>query len=317
MIDKDKYSCTSNTAKLLKHLDRLKNLQNGFVTPIMLHVIPTHRCQLNCVHCCFKNRKDRNADMPLDIFIKAISRFFTLNTKAIEFTGGGDPTLWPYINEAMIICHSLDMKIGLITNGLALDKIKYKEWFDWVRVSLNTLDYRDTINLHDLAQTTRVSFCYIWNDNAPDNFNKVVEFSNSHKIVCRVAPDCIQPLDKIQLEINHIQNVLSRYKNNDYVFLSDFNIDLHRKNNNCRIHMIKPCLYLDGWIYACPSAELAMENNKQIQHKTRICYVDDIVNFYLEGGLTTFEFDCSYCKYVQQQELLEAVLMETEFNDFC
>jgi MoaA/NifB/PqqE/SkfB family radical SAM enzyme len=251
------------------------------------------------------------------MFESAVVDFATLGVKSLEFTGGGEPTLWPHIDRAMELCKKLGLKMGLITNGLALDNIEDPSKLDWVRVSLNTLDYKSGIELGGLPEKTKVTFCYIWNDNAPGNFDKVVEFANYHKIVCRVAPDCIQPLDRIELEIAHIRKVLSGYESNNYVFLSDFNIDLHRNNNDCRIHMIKPCLYLDGWVYACPSAELAIENDKQIQHKTRICTVDNIIDFYTKDGLKKFEFDCSYCKYVKQQEILEAILTETECNEFC
>lgn len=318
MLDSDKYTCTSNIVKLFKHLDKLSNIQKGIISPVMVHVIPTHRCQLDCVHCCFKNREDKNADMSYLTFIEAIKQFHKLGVKALEFTGGGEPTLWPYLNSAVSECYKKNIKVGLITNGLALDRLKYPEMYDWIRISLNTLDYKDYIVLRDIPDLTKVTFCYIWNDNSPEKFSKVIDFANFHKIICRVAPDCIQSLDRIQIEIDHIKRQISKYKKNEYVFLSDFNINLYRKNNDCRIHMIKPCLYLDGWVYACPSAELAVENDKQIQYKTRICKYTEITDFYTNNkALKSFSFDCSYCKYVQQQEILEALLTETECNDFC
>lgn len=309
---------TSNVTKLLKHLDKLKGLQEGTVSPIMVHFIPTHRCQLDCVHCCFKNRKDKKADMPFDWFVEALSNFSLLGTQALEFTGGGEPTLWPVINRAMAYAKHLGFHMGIITNGLNGGGITHWEWFDWVRVSLNTLDYRDDIDLSYLNNIP-ISFCYIWNTYSLRSIGKVVEFSNKHKIVCRVAPDCIVPTWQIKSQINAIRQVLSQFENNEYVFLSDFNIDFDASvAKRCRIHMIKPCLYLDGWVYACPSAELAVENDRQIQPKTRICKYDEIYKWYKSPeALGPKGFDCSYCKYVQQQELLEALLTETQFNEFA
>lgn len=317
MIRKD-YSVTSNIAKLLKHLDTLQNLQRGIVRPIMIHAIPTHRCQLNCVHCCFKNRKDKTADMSLEWFMEGMKQFRQLGTKAIEFTGGGDPTLWPPINEAMGYLRRLGFRMGIITNNLAADKIEHWEWFDWVRVSLNTLDYRDNIEL-DYLKNTYTSFCYIWNEHSVKNINRVIKFANDHKTICRVAPDCIVPLHKIQEQMDVIRGVLNHgHPENEYVFLSDFNIDLKRRNHDCRIHMIKPCFYLDGWVYSCPSAELAVENDKQIQPKTKVCKYDEIYKWYHNPeALMPRDSDCSYCKYVKQQELLEDLLAETTFNEFA
>ena len=118
------YSYTSNVVKLLKHLNKMQSLQDGVVSPIMVHTIPTHRCQLNCVHCCFKNRKDKKEDIPLEWWKEGMKQFNDIGTKALEYTGGGDPTLWPYINEGSEYAHSLGYHMGCITNGVSLDKVE-------------------------------------------------------------------------------------------------------------------------------------------------------------------------------------------------
>lgn len=315
MLDRDKYSCTSNVVKLLKHTTKLGLLQKGIISPVMVHIIPTHRCQLNCVHCCFRNRKNKLADMSFEVFCKGIDDFVNLGVGAFEFTGGGDPLLWPHLDEAIRHLKYKRRNIGLITNGLVHRSSLVL--LDWIRISLNTLDYVDLDITKFLDDRIPITFCYIWNSYSDDNISKIVEYANGHRIVCRVAPDCIQPLDKIEADISHIKVRLSEFKDNRYVFLSDFNINTVRKDNKCRIHMIKPCFYLDGWVYACPSAELAMENDKQVQESTRICKHDDILRFYSKNASKSYDFPCSYCKYVQQQEFLEILLTETDFNEFC
>jgi hypothetical protein len=209
--------------------------------------------------------------------------------------------------------------MGVITNGLGIENVKDWTLFDWVRVSLNTLEYKDNLDIQLLLDSNiDISFCYIWNETAHKHFSKIIDFSNKYKIACRVAPDCITTLDKISDQLNFIDSQLKLYPDNEYVLLSDFNIDLYRPNNDCRIHMIKPCLYLDGYLYACPSAELAIENNKQIAPKTRVCYHTEILDFYKsKEAIKKRELDCSYCKYVKQQAILEALLMDTKHNDFA
>ena len=313
------YSYTSNIAKLFKHLDELKRLQNGLVAPIMVHAITTHRCQLNCDHCCFKNRKNKLADMDYEVWKEAIGQFASLGTRALEFTGGGDPVMWPHINDGIEFARMCFMKLGMITNGIGIDRVEDWNQFEWVRVSLNTLDYRSKLNIKTLRLSRAdISFCYIWNKHSDKNIGRIIEFANKHEIACRLAPDCIKPVNEIEAEMKHIRSVLSTFKDNKYVLLSDFNIDLFRPNNDCRIHMIKPCFYVDGYIYACPSAELALENDKQISSKVRICRYDEILKFYRsEEATKKREYDCSYCKYVKQQAILEALLMDTIHNDFA
>jgi MoaA/NifB/PqqE/SkfB family radical SAM enzyme len=285
----------------------------------MVHIIPTHRCQLSCVHCCFKNKKDKTADMPWAMFEMAMSQFSYLGTRALEFTGGGDPALWPYINEAVEWGHKNGFAMGIITNGLGDDKIKDWSKFKWVRVSLNTLEYRDLDLSH--LHGCHISFCYIWHENSAEFLHHIVQFSNDHQIVCRMAPDCIQPLEGIEKTLEVMKGSLAAYEvyhENKYVFVSDFNVETVRSSNSCYIHMIKPCLYLDGWVYACPSAELAVENDRQVQEKTRICTYDHVASFYRSPeAIQPREYDCSFCKYVAQQDLLDALLLSTDFNEFA
>lgn len=313
------YSYTSNIVKLLKHLPKLQMLQNGVVSPIMVHCIPTHRCQLNCVHCCFKNREDRTKEMSIETWKKGISQFHSIGVRALEFTGGGDPLLWSHLNEGVSFAKSLGMNIGLITNGIGAKVVKDWSVFDWVRVSLNTLEYRNDLNVNSIKKKTRVSFCYIWHDGSEKFIDRVIQFSNEHKIACRLAPDCIQELDKIDKLMVKARNYLSLFKKNKYVFLSDFNVSTERRRFwDCRIHMIKPCFYLDGWVYSCPSAELAVENNKQVQPAGRLCKVGDIKTFYESRMvLKPRKQTCSYCKYALQQNFLEQLLTPTEFNEYA
>jgi len=315
-----KFSCTSNNVKLFKHLDILSDLQFGKVTPIMVHTMPTHRCQLNCAYCCFKNREDKTLDLSFDKLTEGILQFYSIGTRAVEITGGGDPTLYPYINEYISFLHKLGMKIGVNTNGIDYDKVECWEYCDWVRLSLNVLDYLPTVNVEGILKSgTTVTFCYIWNEmSTKDIFDNVISIANSFKIPCRVAPDCIVPVKSINDNVDMLRELLAGYKNNQYVFLSDFNIDTIRPNTDCRIFMIKPCLYTDGNVYACPSSELAVENKSKIFSGSKICRYDEVKNFYSSAeALQPKKIECSYCKYVKQQIVLEDVLTETTFNEFA
>jgi len=310
------YSITSNTVKLLKHLPKLANIQRGVVAPIMVHVVPTHRCQLNCVHCCFKNREDRTKDFPLGQFKEAMGKFRRLGTRAIEFTGGGEPTLWSPINLAIEYLYMMGFKMGIITNGLNVGSIKRWDWFEWIRISLNTLEYKE-LDLKGFPKW-KISFCYIWHSRSHKHIEKVVDFANKNKIICRIAPDCIKSPRAIETSMAGIRQALKKFPKNKYVFLSDFNVITKRRNLDCRIHMIKPALYLDGWVYACPSSELAVENGRRMHPKFRVCQYYEIEDFYhSEKSILPRIGNCSYCKYSAQQDLLEDLLTETEFNEFA
>jgi len=312
------FSHTSNTVKLYKHLDRLVKLQSGVVSPIMVHLSPTHKCQMHCAHCCFKNRHDKTLEMPLEVMIEGINQFYVLGTRAVEITGGGEPTLYSHINETITFLNSLGMHMGINTNALESQRVEHWECFDWVRVAFNALDFYDNINIDPIRKSgAYISGCYIWNDlTTLETFKKIVAFASEHKIVCRIAPDCIKSLKEIDQAVESVREIVKEF-GNEYVFLSDFNIDTYRHNNNCYLHLIKPFFYTDGFVYPCPSMELAHEHDYQVNHEYRVCRYDDVLNFYRNDALNIPERTCSYCKYAKQQIVLEEVLTETTFNEFA
>lgn len=313
------YSCTSNTVKLYKHLDTLKGLQEGSVVPIMVHMIPTHRCQMECSYCCFKNRKNKKLDMPFEMMKSGVLDFYKLGTRSVELTGGGDPTLYPHINDTLEFLYGLGVNIGFITNTVDSQLVKHWEYCSWVRVSLNTLDYYDEMNIGPIRDSgAYISGCYIWNERSTiKTLEQVATFAEKEKIICRIAPDCITTGAEIEKTIVELREIINWFHGNEYIFLSDFNITTDRPNHDCRIHMIKPCFYADGYVYSCPSTELAHENNHDIAISARVCKYDEIFDFYTGGEAIKKTFrDCSYCKYAKQQVILEEVLTETTFNEF-
>ena len=317
MDTSDQYSITSNVPKMYKHLDKLKMIQDyfnepygvkGHISPVMIHFIPTHNCQLKCVHCCFKNRGAAD-DISIEVTEEAMYQFNSLGVKAIELSGGGEPTKWKHLDYFMNNWSS-QFKVGIITNGV--DVLKNQERYEWVRVSLNPIDYGITPNLPD-SDKTFVSTCYIWNKNSKKHIDEVGKFCKDNDIICRVAPDCIQDLELIEADMGEIDAYIEDHEN---LFLSDFNINLNRANHRCYMSLWKPCFYLDGNVYACPSSELSVENEKQMSDKFKVCSYEDIYEYYT-GKAEITEHDCSYCKYSDQNKVIDDVLMDLNHIDFA
>uniref|UniRef100_A0A6M3K4M2 Uncharacterized protein n=1 Tax=viral metagenome TaxID=1070528 RepID=A0A6M3K4M2_9ZZZZ len=184
---------------------------------------------------------------------------------------------------------------------------------------MNMLDYCDNINISPIKKVgAYISGCYIWNDlSTPETLERVVRFANDEKIACRIAPDCIVNLKRLDESVDVVRKIIENASRSEYVFLSDFNIDTHRHNQKCYIHMIKPFFYTDGYVYPCPSTELAIENDAQVPGGFKLCRYDDIIDFYQNRALSIHDKPCSYCKYAKQQVVLEEILTETGFNEFA
>ena len=124
-------------------------------------------------------------------------------------------------------------------------------------------------------------------------------------------------------DIETIRSIIENYEQDrgrklKYAFLSDFNFKGERRNDHCYMHMVKPFLFTDGYVYACPSAELSIENNYNYVPESQfaVCDIDGIEEFYSKPP-TLRHHACHYCKYAIQNELIDDILTETEHNDFA
>lgn len=310
-------SYTSNVTKLLKHLDKLQGIQNGVVSPIMVHLAITNVCNLKCSFCCFANRK-RSEILSFDDVKTVLNQFKQIGTKAVEFTGGGEPLLHPNINDIAQYAYDSGYSLGVCTNGTCLRKIKNWDLFKWVRLGLYFVDNEYSIDIEYLKQFTKVdvSGAYVWDNPDISLFYKMISFAEENKIPTRIAVNAIKPPDEILKDMDTVKYQMSSLGKLNHVFLSDFNLQVERRNDNCYIHMIKPFVFPDRNVYACPSAELAVENKVNVNPEFKLCDIDHIVDFYKQG-VSVRKHKCSFCKYSQQNELIEDILERTTHNDFA
>jgi MoaA/NifB/PqqE/SkfB family radical SAM enzyme len=317
-------SITSNVEKLIScHPDSLEKIANGENSPILLHLSPTNVCDSACIHCCFSGR-DKTLNLPFDLLKDSINQFKELGIKSVEFTGGGEPTMYGFperkwlINPAIeYVVDKQNLALGMNTNGLNVERITEENWkkFSWVRVALNVFDSKNEKriekfkeNVQKIKELTNVTACYIVpREIGFKNLEAVVEYANKENITTRIAPDCIQTCEEIANTTNLIRKNLNSYGNQKKAILSDFNIYLfERKNKNCMSPVIKPFLFTDGFVYACPSSELAPENGRTMQPKFKICHGSEVIKTY--KNLIFKKQSCSYCKYSAQNDFLQKLI---------
>lgn len=316
------HSYTSNEVKLFKHLDSLKSFQAGKAKPVMFHIAPTNYCNMKCSHCCFDGR-DTQEQLTSKDLISALTQMYWVGAKSIEWTGGGEPTLHPDLANLTEFAKGLDFHVGMCTNGLVYRKDMDYELFDWIRVSLNIFDQTKSLdkwkdNVRRMSYYTKVTSCYVASKDMPlKKFKDISKFATEYKIPTRITPDCIQPKEGIEKLIGKLNHYKTIAGDSEYVFISDFNIDLgDREDNFCAMHSIKPFLFADGYIYPCPSSELAPENNKTVPKKFRLCHMEDIEEYY-KKPVEIKNNDCSYCKYTNQNNILHSIIKEVEDDKFC
>lgn len=81
-------------------------------------VYPTYVCNQNCTWCEYnaENAEHHNI-MKREDFAKLIADLDALGVKGIEFCGGGEPTLHPYLPEAIRELARRGISVGILTNG--------------------------------------------------------------------------------------------------------------------------------------------------------------------------------------------------------
>lgn len=129
-----------NPYKILCWRDRIDEILEGKMPyPVALEIDPTNKCSSNCAWCMFKNfREEKGVSLPFRI-VEGVLSELKGETKAVTFTGGGEPLVHPKINDMMRTAKELQYQVGLVTNGDLLnghiDTIN--ETCRYVRVSLD------------------------------------------------------------------------------------------------------------------------------------------------------------------------------------
>lgn len=139
--------------KLYLHPDKVKSILSKQIDscyPISVELTLTNACNLKCVYCsdqelCARQGRDKNFD--ICILKKLFEDLAKGGTKGITFEGGGEPTLYPDFEEAVLYAKKQGLAVGLITNGTARLSENILKEFEWIRVSLDASTAVEYYNL--------------------------------------------------------------------------------------------------------------------------------------------------------------------------
>lgn len=314
---------TSNTAKLLKHLPMLHAMQTAKkVQPVMIHLAPLNGCQISCKYCCYGSRSLKQS-LTWEQVKYSLDSFATMGTKGLEFTGGGESTLWKRIGDAIAHAACLGYKIGLITNALDFKNVLGRfPLLEWMRASFHGFNFgkSDVIDRNiKLAREDNpnltISGVYIWTAGSDLIYPEVAAYAEANKIPTRVTPDLTAGPAAIDAMMLHVGRAVADNPSS-FTFLSDFNVQTTRAHDHCYMHMVKPFIFPDGWVYSCPSVGLTPESSKNVLDEFRVCRIEDIAEYYAKPA-HVLPRSCQFCKYAQGNELIDNILLPTTHNEFA
>ena len=154
--------------KILHHPQKVQSLLEGRVTPpIYVRVKPTNVCNHGCFYCTYADRKGNGNHsfsgihertvirdkIPEEKMEEILKDFRDMGIKAVTYSGGGEPLLYPYIRQTLERTLEYGIDLSMITHGQFLmnpeaEPLKHAKW---VRIS------QDAISEEEFSRIRRIN----------------------------------------------------------------------------------------------------------------------------------------------------------------
>jgi MoaA/NifB/PqqE/SkfB family radical SAM enzyme len=137
-----------SSLKLFAHTDKIEAIRKGERTaPLYVRIKPTNYCNQGCSYCHYstgqyldlEGQESQNL-IPWEIMQGVIRDFSDIGVKAITFSGGGEPLMYPKIIDTMKMVLDKNIDLSIITNGSLLsgERAELLTQAKWVRISLDS-----------------------------------------------------------------------------------------------------------------------------------------------------------------------------------
>ena len=261
--------------KIFHYPEFISNLPTGTNPPLHVRIKLTNHCNHNCNYCAFRIKSNplshavnQQDSIPFNKLLDIIQDLRDMGTKAITFSGAGEPCMYPKFPE--IIRRLSPIKFAMLTNG-ALFKGEIADLFarygSWVRVSIDGWDRESYKKFRGV-----------------DDFDKVIENIMNFKS------------DNCKLGVN----IVVTKENAHHLY------ELYKTLSKAYLHSIKisPCLPSDSVAknieYHKPIAKIVDHQIRKILKESQI-----VSNTYREQ-LTSFVKDYNWCPNIQIQPVIAA-----------
>lgn len=243
--------------KLLRHPLALASFVEDDWTapPVGVEISPTNDCNAKCPWCFYvsgeyKQRHSKD-EMAWSDMLFLIDDIAEMGVKSITWTGGGDPSVYSFIDEAIDYASLAGISQGIFTNGYK--PLAHPELLQWIRITV-TEKYVITKHVAEYAEKTKVGV----------NFNLCAENEQHLRSMCvqakaagvhyfQVRPALADraelqqrievPTWLTQYDSDSFKVVLTGYKWEDYLQPHGYPI--------CHGHRLVPFIWHNGDVAAC------------------------------------------------------------------
>jgi len=297
---------TSTGMKLIHHPDVVRRIKTDRrASPISLQIAPTSKCNLRCDFCSNPKRQSHES-LDFGEIITLMHKLKKRGLRTVEWTGGGDPTMYTQINAVIDAAALLGLEQGFITNGILLkDNLSEASLkaLKWIRVSVNALEYVDKLDLPKFEGT--LGFSYVNNDRTTQE----VMF-RIHEHVRRYRPKYVRIVTNC-LATDEEQAVNNRILGDQVAQMGDpyfYQPKVFGRSKSCWWCYIKPFVLHDGFVYPCSSVVLNSDADGKFNEKYRWTTIDELPGKYEEIMIPFDSDSCDHCVFKEQNDLVDTIL---------
>jgi MoaA/NifB/PqqE/SkfB family radical SAM enzyme len=318
---------TSTGEKFLFHKDAITSFKRGDgKTVISTHISPEGTCTLKCPYCSVGYRSVFNR-LKLGTIKKYINILKKRGLKAVILTGGGEPALYPQINELIEFIHDKSgLELAMISNGTILNRIKpsNRRKLEWLRISVNVFDgWENKIYIPPefINSDAVIGFSFVFtpehnfsgdNINLKDILARIIRLMDKFDVqYLRILPNCLVEGQKFNYMHLAIDKLISFF--NDKRIFHQLKTHCMPDYDICYQSYFRPYLSEEknpingkpGTVFPCDSLVLN-DSVKKFAEKYALCEPERIGD-YLDGKIKSKfnpKVDCSGCVFADNNKLL-------------
>lgn len=311
-MNKESYTSASTFPSKLLHK---KVVEDKKIIPIHPQIYITNKCNLNCSFCSCSDRQ-KTLEMKFDEVKEVIDILSDRGAKAITFSGGGEPLLHEQLNEIIDYAGLKGIEAGLVSNGIALDKLQPHDNLTWCRVSSSdnrVPSYGSIIKAINNNPKTDWAFSHVVTEN-PDYqiIGSVINFANVFDFThIRLVSD-LHNLDNVP-DMKEIEKKLEGIDDNKVIYQG--RKDSTSGTKDCYLSLLKPVISSEGVFPCCGSQYAIKGQDRDMVDEMKIGEVKDLA--YILDNQKHFDGRvCDVCFYSDYNSAIKKLLNKPTHMNF-
>lgn len=278
--------------KIFAHAQAINDIGEGKrIAPIYVRIKPTNYCNHKCYYCSYadnalglRDSVNMQDQIPWEKLQEIIADMKDMRVKAVTFSGGGEPLVYPHIVEAMQQILDAGIDLSIITNGQLLkeERAEVLARAKWVRISFDSANAETYSMVRQLSIEAFGEVCdniskfsKMKQNNCELGINFVINHENADQVydmakmvkglgvnhikyTARVTKDLFEYHESFkQNAIDQIHRAKEELESSAFRVINKYEGDFdsalvfHRCYNKCYINQIFTVIAADSKVYFC------------------------------------------------------------------